>query len=296
MIIWWYRNKRAWCRNFRISKKDLQGKEVESMQMISYDIHWGGVRGIQSPGEVTETKASFVHFFPGHPTACPKSLFPDLAKDCKWQPTLGDTTETATKTMTCTCTKGTNDTYLDMINNISFLPESSKGVKFVPLNHQKQTWGWNLIPLESHGESRYTVYVCFSLLKTVCNYQQNARRTFWQASLHLGDLKTSRQQSRAAVYWCCKECASASMNTKFLHGGGDQISTSEMLWYVNTYKYMVAINIKNTFELQELHLDVKRKRLYSWAMRFSQCFIHPYTFNSSPMSHKIYDIFSFFGM
>ena len=66
-----------------LKKKDLQGKEVESMQMISYDIHCGGVRGIQSPGEVTETKASFVHFFPGHPTACPKSLSPDLAKECK---------------------------------------------------------------------------------------------------------------------------------------------------------------------------------------------------------------------
>ena len=29
-----------------------------------------------------------VPFFPGHPTACPKSLSPDLAKDCKRQPTL----------------------------------------------------------------------------------------------------------------------------------------------------------------------------------------------------------------
>ena len=208
--------------------------------MISYDIHCGGVRGIQSPGEVTETKASFVHFFSGHPTACHTSLSPDLAKDCKWQPTLGDKTETATKTMTCTCTKGTNDTYLDMINNMSFLPESSKGLKFVPLNHQKQTWGWNLIPLESHGESRYTVYVCFSLLKTVCNYQQNARRTFWQASLHLGDLKTSRQQSRAAVYWCCKECASASMNTKFLNDGGDQISMQRRLWTLHFWNALVC--------------------------------------------------------
>ena len=41
-----------------------------------------------------------------------------------------------------------------------YIPESSKGVKFVPLNHQKQTWG---MKFDTLGGSRYILYTCILL-------------------------------------------------------------------------------------------------------------------------------------
>ena len=84
-----------------------------------------------------------------------------------------------------------------------YIPESSKGVKFVPLNHQKKTWG---LKFDTLGGSRY-IYIYLIYLMNVTCFQGI---TWTDLATHLASQCLERFPQDSVEQGCSKDVARKS--------------------------------------------------------------------------------------